>query len=271
MIKQIYLTVLSTDNYIEGVLALYESLKYSKCEYPFGVFISKNINEDKIKILEQKGIIVIKDRIENQIPINKILIKNNNNQNLSYWSNTFDKLKIFELVEFEKIVYLDSDMLVLKNIDELFEKPHLSAVVAGKSYPGNEEWRKLNSGLMVIIPQKGLYQKLVSLIPKVLNNKEVIGDQDIVQELYSSWEKDSNLILSEKYNIFIEYIDYYVKKLNYKEIKVVHYIGAKKPWMLTRIQKIKEIFKLLKKRKMIELKYLILYFNFLKEIKRKSK
>ena len=95
MIKKIYLTVLSTNNYIDGVLTLYASLKYSKCQYPFGVFVSKNITEDKIKILEQKGIIVIKDSSENQIPINEILIKNNKNQNLSYWSNTLDKLKIF--------------------------------------------------------------------------------------------------------------------------------------------------------------------------------
>ena len=268
MIKKIYLTVLSTNNYIDGVLTLYASLKYSKCQYPFGVFVSKNITEDKIKILEQKGIIVIKDSSENQIPINEILIKNNKNQNLSYWSNTLDKLKIFDLMEFEKIVYLDSDMLVLKNIDELFEKPHLSAVVAGKSYPRNEGWRKLNSGLMVITPQKGVYQKLLSLIPVILKDKEAVGDQDIIQEFYKSWEKEKNLILSEKYNIFINYIDYYVKKLNYEEIKVVHYIGAKKPWMLTKIQKIKEVFRLLKKGKTIELKYVMLYFKFLKKIKK---
>lgn len=264
MRDRIYLTVLSTENYLEGVFVLYNSLKKINTKYPFGVFVSKDIKESTIKILEQQGILIIRDREENII-CNRILEKNNKNIDFSYWNNTLDKLKIFNLIEFKKIVYLDSDMIVLKNIDELFEKKHMSAVVAGKSYPGNEEWKDINSGLMVIEPKEGLYEKMVALTPKVLEKKEVIGDQDIIQEFYSFLREKEELSLNESYNIFINYVDYYVRVLKYRDIKVIHYTGAKKPWMLTKFQKVKKALNLMKKGKKEELKYFFIYYKNLKE------
>ena len=37
------------------------------------------------------------------------------------FKNIFTKLKIFELIQFDKILFLDTDMYVLKNLDHIFE------------------------------------------------------------------------------------------------------------------------------------------------------
>jgi len=39
------------------------------------------------------------------------------------FARTYSKLRAFDLVEFDKIVFLDADTLVLRNIDELFARP----------------------------------------------------------------------------------------------------------------------------------------------------
>jgi alpha-N-acetylglucosamine transferase len=36
-----------------------------------------------------------------------------------YYDNTWTKIKVFGLVEFERVVLLDADMLVRQNVDEL--------------------------------------------------------------------------------------------------------------------------------------------------------
>lgn len=43
-------------------------------------------------------------------------------QNRPWFNTTFSKLHVFGLTEFDKIVYLDADLLLLSNIDELFDK-----------------------------------------------------------------------------------------------------------------------------------------------------
>ena len=39
------------------------------------------------------------------------------------WSESVTKLHIFNLTEYKRIVYLDSDALVMRNLDHLFQLP----------------------------------------------------------------------------------------------------------------------------------------------------
>lgn len=107
--------------------------------------------------------------------------------------------------------------MVLKNIDALFDYQHLSATNAGASYPGNEDWTTLNSGIMVIEPRTGLANEIIEVLPKVLSNKKAIGDQDILQAYYSEWPLHPEKNIGERYNIFVfqDYLDHYIDKLGY--------------------------------------------------------
>jgi len=44
---------------------------------------------------------------------------------------TFSKLNIWKIVDYDKLVYLDADTIVLENIDNLFNYEELSAVLGG--------------------------------------------------------------------------------------------------------------------------------------------
>jgi len=68
------------------------------------------------------------------------------------WKNCWTKFKIFDLIEYDKIVFLDADIMVLKNLDHLFELPHMTAALDGEYFNLWEGWPHFNSGCLVIEP-----------------------------------------------------------------------------------------------------------------------
>lgn len=253
-----YVTVLSTNNYYKGVVALFESIKLTKPKYnQFVVVVNDTIEKDIIQKLRDRNYIVIeKNRIE--------LPRKVENKTYDYWKNTFEKFHIFELTQYDKIIYLDSDMYVKRNIDELFQYPHMSAVVAGKDYV--KTWENIGSGLMVVVPQKNVVQGMLEILKNTEYDKD-IGDQDII-ETYYDWH-NQHLEISENYNLFADYTDYYINKLNYQpeNIAVIHFIGPKKPWMLTleEIEEKKEKYQ--REKKHYQLQYFTEYTEIIKQIK----
>lgn len=233
-----FVTLLSDIKYFDGVVVLKRSLQAVKSQYPLYCVISADVDEDLEKRLHAEEIKTI--RLANKInPPNRI----SSSFCYAHWNKTFDKLQIWGLVQFEKIVFLDSDLLILNNIDELFEHKPFSGVCAGKSYPGNEDWKGINSGVMVIKPDVKVEQELIELIPTVAQEyrkiNQLMGDQDVLQwYLTEQWDKTPSLQLDEGYNIFADFLNYYIKDLGYswnnkkdKIIYAVHFIGKTKPWM----------------------------------------
>ena len=230
--KYAYVTLLSTNSYFLGVLALFESLKKTNPKVKeFVVLVNDGIKESNINTLKELGYKVIE---KNKIDMSSTI----NNHEMEYWMHTFDKLNVFELTEYDKIVFLDSDMQILKNLDELFEYPHLSAAPSGREI--NPEWTGMNSGLMVIEPKEGEVKRILEGI-KDHNFPGDIGDQDIINYYYQ-WS-EQNLSIPEKFNVFARYLDYYLNNCGYymEDIYIIHYIGSYKPWMLSEEELTKEI------------------------------
>ena len=271
----VFLTVLSSDKYLLGVLTLYKSLFNTGTKYPFYVAITNDISKESIAVLENDNINIIK--IDSNIQLPEEIKNKNTKSGYSQWNNTLQKLSIIQLTRFKKIVYLDSDMLILNNIDELFNKKHMSAVVAGALIPGREERKLLNSGLMVIEPKKNLGTNIAKTIDIDSKNKEYFGDQDLIQEYYNEWDKNGELQLNHKYNVFIKDLEFYCKKCNYNtkknnknSISVVHFVGEKKPWMLSKNELLKYLLSLIKNTEFNTLKVYLKYLKLL-SISKKEK
>ncbi len=243
MPKYTYLTLLGSDDYLQGTIALIRSLKMQKSKYPITVLVTDNVSNMVLDYLKLNN---IKYKIAKKIEAPNSIKKNNGKNSYSNWTNTFSKLLIFGMVEYDKIVFLDSDMLILRNIDELFTKQHLSGVIAGRSFPGNENWKDINSGIMVIKPKKDEDKRLISILNEVKYPGKM-GDQDIIRLGYPNWSKYEELHLSESYNIFAKYEPYYVsQKVLNTPIKVLHFVGKRKPWNMKKTDVIKYYLKLSK-------------------------
>ena len=236
-----YITISTGKSYLLGIMAMYLSLKQTGTKIPLYAMLPSDLVKEEEKLcvqLKENGINIIE--YNNSISIPQKLIENNENHGDRRFSHTFDKLLVFEQTQFDKIVYLDADIYILHNLDHLFQLPHMSAMIAGKSYPGNEDWVDLTSGIMTIVPEQGLSAKFEKLIPDVIRAKGICGDQDILQAYYSDWPQHPELDMGEKYGVIAYYAKYYEKHLGYKytnnvadphSVAVIHYAGEKKPWM----------------------------------------
>ncbi len=259
------MTVLTNSKYIRGVKALKRSLRCVKSKHDLVILVpqsqAKSLRQilEINRVLDKHCVLCVKEDIKVEYP-EELTFKEH------YWSNTFFKLCVANCTEFEKIILLDSDMLITHNIDHLFDKPHYSAAVAGRC--AVPEWAKLNSGLMIIKPSKELFNKLLDSIRPAMyrrfNEGYNIGDQDVFQEAYKDWEEHKELLLPEIYNCFFNNVRVLanVEKIKLNSIAVIHFIGSNKPWSNGCFTKhnIRQFLSLLKHRKFYECK---IYFEYL--------
>ena len=227
-----FATLLSSSDYLLGVIVLYKSLqKYGKTQYPFLCVCSKSIKDDDISKLQKLG-----------IKCKKLAISATEDIDLSeqppeyqHWNNTFDKLLLWGLTEYDKIVFLDSDMMVMDNIDDLFEKPRLTGVALGQQLFNRNQ---LNAGLIVIEPNEEICKQIISLIPETVNKyiteRGFVGDEEVINNYIPDWMDKPELHLHEGYNMVFRNMTAYHQLFNYnygENIKVIHFIGRHdKPW-----------------------------------------
>jgi glycogenin len=275
-----YVTLLSTDNYLEGVLVLNESLRLCKSQYRLYVLVSSKVTSAVHDTLEKAGIRKINTE-SIDLP-EEIRLANSRSDYHRHWAGVFDKLLVFSLCQFQKIVYLDSDILVIKNIDQLFEKPHMSAVNAD-SYPGNETCLDLNAGVMVIEPEPNLTGRLIALLPEAFEQEKQwrmaagrpisMGVQSVINMFWREWTTKSELHLDRKYNVIVNYLHYFKRGLDYRwrgpdGIHALHFIGEVKPWMFTGVNFLRRVAWLLIRRQMSELVAFTAYVAVLRSARR---
>lgn len=228
---------MTNDNYIPGVMALVKSLKKVGTTHEIIILVPTSAYEALYKKIKEYGILKFKG--VKVLSTEELPLPDELTEQKHYWSSTFFKLKAFSLEQFSKVILIDSDMLVQNNIDCLFEKEHMAAVVAGQCE--HPEWDSLNSGLVVLIPKKDLYQTLVSTIPSTYQRRKLegyaTGDQDVIHDVFPKWNRLSELHLNEQYNVFWSCMKTYCEsnKCSIDDISVVHFIGADKPWNYKRL------------------------------------
>ena len=228
-----FVCVLSTDDYLEGVLVLDYNLKQLFTKYPLLCLINESISDRTKKILDYFG---IKYKL-----INKV---NYSSSSYERWNYTFDKLNVFSLTEYDKVVYLDSDFLILKDIDDLFK---INRFTMTSDIPFHND--KLNSSVMVIKPNMDDYNGLIELVKKYEDEKiDDIGDQNVINDYFMG--KKNVLSLDSSYNEMRvisteteqvldertgEYITMHKAGLVTKDVTdpvIIHYIYQPKPFMV---------------------------------------
>jgi glycogenin glucosyltransferase len=225
-----FITYLGTDDYLPGVLVLNESLLSFNEFAKFLVLVSNHVSQEIRSYLKKRKI--------DLIIVEPIINPNPEHSTRSNFQFTYTKLRFFELLEYDKLIYLDADMLVCGNIEDLFERPHFSAVNAGSLLPVNQGWKELNSGLLVIEPTESLCKQVFEKIPSLTSEDH--GDQGFLQAFFPDWPNHKTLHLPHQYNVPVSYLDVYCLEhqfsFSYKRrslktnIAVLHFWGVLKPW-----------------------------------------
>lgn len=227
-----YITLLTNDSYVYGIVLLVESMKQVDTQYPLHVMVTKQVSAPTLKILNQLG--VTYSQVDEIMTPQYIF-----NHNMSIepeisitWKACLTKFHVFDMINYDKIVFLDADLYIMKNLDHLFELPHMTAALDGEYFGLWQGWPHFNSGCVVIEPSHQLYCDLLNFAanmnPDTLPNY-VIADQEILNLYYKDWPTEEHLHLNKYYNIFAPYIDESQVEDVKENCYFIHYVG-RKPW-----------------------------------------
>src|SRR5580658_9609205 len=198
--KQTFVTYLGTDSFLPGVLVLEQSYRSYSAINPFLILVNERVSPWVFDFLKRYGL--------NFKEVRGIDNPNQLRTGDREFHSVYGKLNIFNLSCYDRVVYLDADVVICENLEDLFQRPHMSAVTAGSLLSRNSSWKELNSGFMVVQPDKDLFEEMLSKINILPSSTK--GDQGFLHSFYPKWSSCSELHLDHKYNVPVQYLDEYI-------------------------------------------------------------
>ncbi|XP_061371338.1 inositol phosphorylceramide glucuronosyltransferase 1-like isoform X1 [Gastrolobium bilobum] len=225
-----YVTLLYGDEFLLGVRVLGKSIRDTGSNKDMVVLVSDGVSDYTNNLLRADGWIVEKI---------SLLANPNQVRPKRFWG-VYTKLKIFNMTDYKKVVYLDADTIVVKNIEELFK--------CGKFCANLKHSERLNSGVMVLQPSTTVFNDMMSKVNTLPSYTG--GDQGFLNSYYSGFPNahifEPNLTpevldtrpvpemerLSTLYNADVGlYMLANKWMVDENELRVIHYtLGPLKPW-----------------------------------------
>ncbi len=237
--------------YCRQTAALIKSVIYNSkfSNYKFYILHS-SVDENNQKLLKQVFNAIEFINIQEYIDKQSIEKYANTNKSIDYISSEmYYRLFIPDIFkQYDKVLYLDSDMTVIKDISELYNidiDNYYAGVVEGKiikefikknkkvdTYPqynwqqylklklNKKDLRYFNSGMLLLnlkkLREDGIQQKMFEFLKK--ESPLEFPDQDVLNAFFDEKAK----YLPEKYNTFHAALK--------KETVIIHFVGKEKPW-----------------------------------------
>lgn len=134
------------ESFALGAAVLGYSLQASKTRMDMIAMVTEHVHLDDRFLLESAGWKLHEAHA----------VKNPNQRYFARLEYAFTKLQIFTLVDYERVVFLDADMVAAENIDELCSCAAPYCTVVRNTF--------FNSGMLVIEPSMAEYEKMMSVI-----------------------------------------------------------------------------------------------------------
>ncbi|KAB1201342.1 Galactinol synthase 2 [Morella rubra] len=236
-------------DYVKGVVGLAKGLRKVKSKYPLVVAILPDVPGEHRQILVSQGCIV--KEIEPVYPP-----ENQTQFAMAYYVINYSKLRIWEFVEYSKMIYLDGDIQVFENIDHLFDLPdryfyavmdcfcektwsHSPQYKVGycQQCPDKVKWPAelgpkpalyFNAGMFVYEPNLSTYHDLLKTLKTTPTTP--FAEQDFLNMFFRNIYRPIPPI----YNLVLALLWRHPENIDLEKVKVVHYCAAgSKPWRYT--------------------------------------
>jgi glycogenin glucosyltransferase len=219
--SEAFVTLATNDEYAIGALVWAHSMKEVKTTKLLVCMYTKHVSPPMQEILHSVfDHVELVDVLDSRDEVNLALLSRPD------LGVTFTKLHCWRLTQYQKAVFMDADTLVIRNIDDLFERDELSAAPD----PGWPDC--FNSGVFVYKPSLETYKKLLEF---AIHTGSFDGaDQGLLNLFFSDWAtKDIRFHLPFIYNVVgVAFYSYLPALARFRErVRVVHFIGTEKPWL----------------------------------------
>jgi alpha-N-acetylglucosamine transferase len=116
------------------------------------------------------------------VKLHPVSVLHQNNTNQATWADSYTKLLAFNLTSFDRVLAIDSDSVVLKNLDSLFLLPPAD-VAMPYIYWGQPTGWGFSSQLLLLTPSNRTFAEIQMAIERASPNEY---DMDILNSLFKS-------------------------------------------------------------------------------------
>jgi len=152
-----------------------QSLKMSGTEHDILVLVSDNVRESTRQKLTAEGCKII------QVPNIHNPYRQDEQRRVSYkprFEYTLNKLHLWNFTDYERIIYLDADNVILHSMDELFMCGHFCVVFMNMCV--------FHTGLMVIKPDTAVFQDMLKQLASLSSDDG--ADQGFLSSYFADME-----------------------------------------------------------------------------------
>ncbi|GER46893.1 galactinol synthase [Striga asiatica] len=240
-----YVTFLAGDgDYVKGVIGLAKGLRKVRAAYPLVVAVLPDVPPEHRRALAEQGCVV--REIRRVLPPPPAAAARGDRPFVrAYFAVNYCKLRLWEFVEYNKMIYVDADIQVFDNIDHLFDLPggYFYGVVdclcemydgpcpLKPKWPaelGPEPTFYLNGGMFLFEPNVKTYNELMTTLE--ITPRTPFAEQDFLNMFF----RDMSKPLSPIYNCLVAMLWRHPKWVDLTKVKVVHYcVAGSKPWSYT--------------------------------------
>jgi alpha-N-acetylglucosamine transferase len=227
-----FVTLVTNADYATGALALVRSIQRTGSEADIVVLHTSHVTEGDLAPLRSSGCRLVKvERLEMSEAFNLRHTRKNQHDAAPFTKgrkpefhsplDNFCKLRLWQLTQYDRCVFIDADAVVLKNIDRLFAYPEFSA--APNVYENLRDFQRLNSGVFVAKPSLETFENMM----RRLDQPDAFWprtDQTFLQAYFPDWHG-----LPVYFNM-LQYVWFAMPALwDWRTIAILHY-QYEKPW-----------------------------------------
>jgi lipopolysaccharide biosynthesis glycosyltransferase len=202
-----------------------KSIELHHSKYPLVVICTKNIESILGDTLTKEGIIL---KVVEPFDLS--------NQNSAIKEAWF-KLYAWTLEEYDRLLYLDGDTMIVRNVDHLFKIDLNSyfGIAACKDWAKYRPYGEVqfNSGVMLLRPCKAVFDQMRQEMTKT----ELYQAGEFADQLFLNffWGKRLH-ILPQSYNLLTTIQDRNPALWMPSEAYIIHFAGHTKPWKTSSTQ-----------------------------------
>lgn len=264
-----YCTLITRSSYLAGVLVLAHTLKKYNTAHPLIVLYTDTLSAPSVRALELEAphTNLILHRVSALLPRENVHV----HLIAERFADTWTKLRVFELFElnntsYDKLCYLDADMIVRQNMDQVFDKQlpgsdwiaanHACVCNLDKDAWAPEDWTKencaytavshpgalhsptpvksdsrptyhlLNSGMFLFEPSKELWERMLDFF----NTTPLLGEFKFPdQDFLAEFFRNKWMSVGWQFNALKTMRYWHENIWRDEEVVCLHYI-VDKPW-----------------------------------------
>lgn len=230
--KAAYITLVTNADYAMGATALVRSLRLTGTEADIVVMHTGGVSSDRLELLQALGAKLVEAEL---LPTSDAFNQRHARAKIHADApftrgrkpgfhtplDNFAKLRLWQMTQYEKVVFIDADAIVLRNIDRLFDYPEFSA--APNVYESLADFHRLNSGVFVARPSHETFDAMLAELdaPDAFWQRT---DQTFLQHFFPDWHG-----LPVFFNM-LQYVWFNLPELwKWSSVGVIHY-QYEKPW-----------------------------------------